>query len=123
MHHIGSQSRTVVLCPGSESMTVSPPAASARSRNRVQASIAERDGIGLGRVTSESELGLWGAYESLFNLIFEVAPLTVMCPYDARSLDPSILDVARRTHPSLVEGTRLEKNEAYIAPEEFVLGG
>jgi hypothetical protein len=49
-------------------------------------------------------------------------------PHDARSLDPSILDVARSnvarsTHPYLVEGTRLEKNEAYVAPEEFVLGG
>jgi transcriptional regulator with XRE-family HTH domain len=73
--------------------------------------------------TSKRDLDPWGTYESLFNLIFEVAPLTVVCPYDTRSLDPSILDVARRTHPYLVEETRLEKNEAYVAPEEFVLGG
>jgi transcriptional regulator with XRE-family HTH domain len=71
---------------------------------------------------SDDDVGPWATYESMFNLIFGTAPLTVVCPYDSRSLDPSIIGVARRTHPYLAEGMRLERNDAYVDPEEFVLG-
>jgi hypothetical protein len=41
---------------------------------------------------------------------------------DPDAVVAAILRVARQTHPYLVEGTRLHRNEAYVEPEEFVLG-
>jgi transcriptional regulator with XRE-family HTH domain len=71
---------------------------------------------------SKRDVDPWVTYESMFNLIFEVWPLTVICLYDTRSADAAIVRVARQTHPYLVEGTRLDRNEAYVEPEKFVLG-
>jgi transcriptional regulator with XRE-family HTH domain len=71
--------------------------------------------------TSHRDVARWETYESLFNLIFEVAPLTVVCPYDARALHGSILECAGRTHPCLVEGSRVTTNDEYVEPELLVL--
>jgi transcriptional regulator with XRE-family HTH domain len=68
------------------------------------------------------DISKWATYESMFNLIFAASPFTVMCPYDSTSLDPAVLQVARETHPSLVQGGQVETNERFIDPETYVLG-
>ncbi|HEX4564288.1 MAG TPA: MEDS domain-containing protein [Solirubrobacteraceae bacterium] len=55
----------------------------------------------------------WGRYESLLNLALASAPATIVCPYDARSLAPEIIDVARATHPHLIAGEALSSNPSY----------
>jgi transcriptional regulator with XRE-family HTH domain len=55
----------------------------------------------------------WGRYESLLNLALASAPATIVCPYDARSLAPEILDSACATHPHLLEGEVLTSNPSY----------
>jgi transcriptional regulator with XRE-family HTH domain len=51
---------------------------------------------------SDVEVGLWTRYESLFNLVFAASPMTVVCPYDARSVAPEILSQAHLTHPHVL---------------------
>jgi transcriptional regulator with XRE-family HTH domain len=51
---------------------------------------------------SDVEVGLWTRYESLFNLVFAASPMTVVCPYDARSVAPEILRQAHLTHPHVL---------------------
>jgi transcriptional regulator with XRE-family HTH domain len=50
-------------------------------------------------VGSDAAIRLWTRYESVFNLFFAACPMTVVCPYDERSLAPEILNQACRTHP------------------------
>lgn len=44
-------------------------------------------------------------HEALINLAFANRPVTVVCPYDARSLKPQVLEDATATHPILVDET------------------
>lgn len=68
-----------------------------------------------------AETRLWGRYESLINLAFASWPVTVLCPYDERSLRQGVLRVARRTHPeTIVDGTPAPCPD-YIDPGGFVL--
>jgi transcriptional regulator with XRE-family HTH domain len=67
-------------------------------------------------------VALWATYESMFNLIFAAAPLTVLCPYDSTSLDPAVVRVAQRTHPALVRATDTVPNDDFVDPEVYVLG-
>jgi hypothetical protein len=53
--------------------------------------------------SSGAELRLWTRYESLFNLVFAASPMTVVCPYDARSVAPEILRQAHLTHPHVLD--------------------
>jgi hypothetical protein len=48
-------------------------------------------------------------------------PVSVLCPYDERSVDPTIVSTARLTHPRILEGDVLEDNPSYRDPGEFVL--
>jgi transcriptional regulator with XRE-family HTH domain len=71
----------------------------------------------------DDDVRRWATYESMFNLLFEGSPLTVLCPYDARSVDERILRIARETHPVLMRGTSTEPNDAFVDPAAFVLQG
>jgi transcriptional regulator with XRE-family HTH domain len=71
---------------------------------------------------SDREIRLWGQYESLFNLVFGPLPMTVLCTYDARSVNPEILATARSTHPWIVDGGEVLANPTYQDPGAFVLG-
>lgn len=41
-------------------------------------------------------------HEALMNLAFASAPATIVCPYDAGALAPSVLGGAERTHPAFL---------------------
>jgi anti-sigma regulatory factor (Ser/Thr protein kinase) len=44
-------------------------------------------------------------HESLLNLAFaDSAPWRLLCPYDTDTLDPAVVDEARRSHPFIVHG-------------------
>jgi anti-sigma regulatory factor (Ser/Thr protein kinase) len=52
----------------------------------------------------EAELAECHRHESLLNLAFADTPgFRLLCPYDTRTLEPEVIDEARRSHPVLVE--------------------
>jgi transcriptional regulator with XRE-family HTH domain len=68
-----------------------------------------------------SELRRWSLYESLVNIAFGSDPLTLLCPYDARTVDAQIISQVRATHPHTVEREALSASEDYLDPAAFVL--
>jgi transcriptional regulator with XRE-family HTH domain len=76
--------------------------------------------VWLGR--SEEEIRNWTRYESLINLALDTAPVSILCAYDERSVDPRILADAKRTHPEVLGGDDNVENPTYIDPKQFVLG-
>src|SRR5438067_833038 len=53
---------------------------------------------------SAAELAECRRHESLLNLAFaDGAPWWLVCPYDVESLDPAVVEEARRTHPFVSE--------------------
>ena len=70
---------------------------------------------------SREEIRAWNQYESLVNFAFGPMPVTVLCPYDERSVDPAIVSTARMTHPRILEGETTTDNPSYQDPGEFVL--
>jgi hypothetical protein len=70
---------------------------------------------------SQAQIRVWNQYESLVNLAFGPMPVTVLCPYDERSVDPAIVATARLTHPRILEGGAVADNPSYQDPGEFVL--
>src|ERR671938_1937501 len=51
-----------------------------------------------------AELAECERHESLLNLAFTGSPSWwLLCPYDTEALDPAVLEVARRTHPFVLE--------------------
>jgi hypothetical protein len=43
----------------------------------------------------------------------------MICPYDARILDATILTAARQTHPSCMQGREVHPCPEYVDPAEF----
>jgi transcriptional regulator with XRE-family HTH domain len=72
-----------------------------------------------GRTSAEARL--WARYESLINLAFALWPVTVLCPYDRRSLRPTILRQAHATHPEILSDGVAESSPDYVSPDGFVL--
>lgn len=70
---------------------------------------------------TQTEARLWTRYESLLNLVFSASPVTIVCPYDIRTLDPVILGHARATHPCTLEHEALSVSALYVEPSDFVL--
>jgi transcriptional regulator with XRE-family HTH domain len=70
---------------------------------------------------SSAEIRAWTRYESIINLSFATAPATIICLYDARSLPPSVLADAHRTHPNLAHAEGADASLDYLDPEEFLL--
>jgi transcriptional regulator with XRE-family HTH domain len=70
---------------------------------------------------SDAEVRLWTRYESLLNLAFGAYPLTVVCPYDERSVAPEIVRQAHLTHPHTLGDGRISKSSDYTDPERFAL--
>jgi transcriptional regulator with XRE-family HTH domain len=70
---------------------------------------------------SESEVRLWARYESLLNLVFSDYPMTVVCPYDERSVAPEILGNAHHTHPHTLNDRGILSSCDYTDPGRFVL--
>lgn len=70
---------------------------------------------------SASDIRRWIRYEAVINLSFAAWPATVMCPYDARSVSPAIIESSHRTHPELAEGARVTLSSHYGQPEQLLL--
>lgn len=68
---------------------------------------------------SREEIVEWTRYESVVNAAFATSGARVICGYDRRNVDPSILDAAQRTHPELLIGRRRESSNVYTTPETF----
>ena len=69
---------------------------------------------------SDSELQLWTRFESFFNLVFASWPMTVLCPYDERSVPREIVGQARITHPETIERGEMTSSPDYADPGHFV---
>lgn len=70
---------------------------------------------------TQAEMVEWTRYESIVNLSFALAPVTIMCPYDVRAISPQVLADARHTHPEVVEWGAVASSGAYREPEEFLV--
>jgi len=64
----------------------------------------------------------WVTYEAMFNLIFASSPLTVICPYDTRTVHPSVVESARLTHPSVLSASGPDASPAYRDPADYLFG-
>jgi transcriptional regulator with XRE-family HTH domain len=71
---------------------------------------------------SRAQVRRWCRYESLLNLAFAALPVTIICPYDERTVTPSILRQARATHPETIGGGLTAASSDYVPPSAFVLG-
>jgi MEDS: MEthanogen/methylotroph, DcmR Sensory domain len=72
-------------------------------------------------VMSAAEVRLWTRYESLFNLVFDAYPMTVVCPYDERLVPAGIVSEAHLTHPCTVGDQWFSKTPEYADPGRFAL--
>lgn len=59
----------------------------------------------------------WTRYEAALNRAFERYEARVVCPYDARTLPPTVVVDACRTHPVLLSGAGSAPSVAYEEPE------
>ncbi len=71
---------------------------------------------------SDPEVRLWTRYESLVNLVFAAWPVSFLCAYDERSVEPEITRQARATHPDTLGPSAGAVNPEYVDPAGFVLG-
>lgn len=63
----------------------------------------------------------WQRYESVLNAVLDPYPVSLMCLYDASTLEPSILETARRTHPTTCLNGGREPNTEFLRPHQFLL--
>jgi hypothetical protein len=70
---------------------------------------------------SDSEVRSWTRYESMLNLAFAALPVTLVCPYDRRLVDPEIVSQAQLTHPHMAGPDGVVSSAAYADPAAFVL--
>jgi transcriptional regulator with XRE-family HTH domain len=70
---------------------------------------------------SDAEVRVWTRYESLFNLVFAGLPVTVVCPYDERSVAAEIVRGAHVTHPSAIGDHGVSQNPDYTDPAGLAL--
>jgi transcriptional regulator with XRE-family HTH domain len=71
---------------------------------------------------SNEEVRLWNQYESILNFAMSPMPVTVLCPYDQRSVDAEVIGTARLTHPEVVALGEVRTSPLYREPGDFVLG-
>jgi anti-sigma regulatory factor (Ser/Thr protein kinase) len=62
----------------------------------------------------------WTRYESALNRALERHTARVVCPYDARSLPPTVVEDARRTHRYLLGREERRASDAYVEPEALL---
>ncbi|SNS82306.1 MEDS domain-containing protein [Actinomadura mexicana] len=73
-----------------------------------------------GRSTRQVEA--WECMESALNAVLAGTGIHMVCPYDARALEPEIVGNALRTHPHIVDGTDVAASPGYTEPVAFVRG-
>src|SRR5215467_14219691 len=62
---------------------------------------------------SAAELCEATRHEALMNLAFASSPATIVCPYDAGGLTPSVVGGAERTHPAFLRNGRTQSAAGY----------
>jgi anti-sigma regulatory factor (Ser/Thr protein kinase) len=100
---------------------------SARTRDKFARWVAEHANGGRVRLIGEPPWAIghdaqvrdWARHESVLNLAFAEHPVTFICPYDARSLPPEIIEHAESTHPMIVGPGGATDSEAYENPLDF----
>jgi transcriptional regulator with XRE-family HTH domain len=70
---------------------------------------------------SSESIGLLDRCESVINLAFGSAPATILCPYNAQSIDERVVSDMKRIHPEVLEGNALIENPLYQDPSAFVI--
>ena len=70
---------------------------------------------------SDAELVECRRHESLLNLAFDgLREWRLLCPYDAETLDPAVLEDARQNHPHVVENNVRRHSECYAEPQALL---
>ena len=70
---------------------------------------------------SAADVRAWTSYESLFNLVFARAPITVICAYDETSVAAKIVSRAHLTHPSTISARGVTDSPGYTDPVRLAL--
>jgi anti-sigma regulatory factor (Ser/Thr protein kinase) len=65
---------------------------------------------------SAAEMREAARHEALINLAFSGAHVTILCPYDATGLAPSVIAGAERTHPSVLANGQPRPAAHYAGP-------
>jgi len=68
---------------------------------------------------SAREIAAWTRMESALNVVLAPARISMICPYDTRTLGPDIVTGAMRTHPAQITGSRLTPSPDFTDPAEF----
>jgi hypothetical protein len=68
---------------------------------------------------SAREIAAWTRMESALNVTLARTSISMICPYDARTLDREIVADARRTHPALMAGVEPGPSAQYADPVAF----
>ena len=68
---------------------------------------------------SAREIAAWTRMESALNVALASASISMICPYDARTLGGDIVADALRTHPVLMTGERSSPSARYVDPAAF----
>ncbi|WP_326821691.1 MEDS domain-containing protein [Streptosporangium sp. NBC_01756] len=72
-----------------------------------------------GRAAHETRA--WQRMESGLNLLLSETNVWMICPYDARILDPDVVTAARRTHPTTsADGRTAMVSAEYTDPVDFI---
>ena len=82
------------------------------------------------RVVAEQDLGArspaevrdYRRLEAAVNVVFRDHPLTLLCPYDAGTLPPELVDVGRLSHSSMLDGEGFRPNGQYADPAAVLHG-
>jgi hypothetical protein len=89
---------------------------------------ARDDGSGRVRILAEPvwagrsarQIAAWTRMEAVLNVALAPTSISMICPYDARTLGPDIVSSALHTHPVLVTGTQPSPSPDYTDPATFV---
>ncbi|GAA0487315.1 anti-sigma regulatory factor [Paractinoplanes deccanensis] len=68
------------------------------------------------RGRSAMEYPACAAHEALINEAFDGRDATILCPYDVRRLDPSVVADAWATHPTMIENGVSRDSDRYADP-------
>ncbi|HUA28220.1 MAG TPA: sensor histidine kinase [Streptosporangiaceae bacterium] len=68
---------------------------------------------------SAREIAAWTRMESALNVVLAPASISMICPYDARTLGADIVADALCTHPAAITGERLSPSARYADPAAF----
>src|SRR4029453_8725091 len=64
--------------------------------------------------------GEWQRYESVLNAVLAPFPVSLVCLYDAATLEGPVLESARCTHPVIRRYGHEAESAGYVEPEELL---